>query len=197
MNPVLSETYIQLLHQIMLTQMLTELAPIIEALDKIDDNTSELLPSFQKTGASLPLYWISYLRIIKFGLNYKNQYTANYDFFMRLYNHLRSLPAANQDQKRMINELGELLYKMDELSGQLDRAAQSLIAALRTAIHENHNIVVESRDQIVSAKVTSKGIGILKDAYRELVSIVSDIVSSMGHEQSIMRMSRLMAPPDL
>lgn len=197
MDASLSETYIQLLHQIILTQMLTELAPIIDELDKIEDNTNELLPSFQKTGASLPMYWISYLRIIKFGLNYKKQYTTNYDFFMRLYNYLRALPTANQDQKRMINELGELLYRMDELSGQLDRAAQSLTSALRSAIHENHNIIIESRDQIISSKVTAKGVSIIKDAYRELVSVISDIISSMGREQSIMRMSRLMAPPDL
>lgn len=197
MQKEIVQAYVELLHQIILAGDTADLSAILNQLDGLKDGTDAMLASFQKKGTEMPAYWISYLRVIKFAQNYRASYTRNYDFYYRLYDYLHSMPSRNTDQERMVQEIGKMLYAMDDLSGRLDRAVTGLVEALRNGILESHNIVTESKDRILASKVPQKAIQWLDDPYHELTAVTTEIIASLEHERSLYRLSRLMAPPEI
>lgn len=197
MQEEIVQAYVELLHQIILAGETSDLPKLLAQLDHLRDGTDGMLPSFQKKGMEMPAYWISYLRVVKFAQNFRTTFTKNYEFYMAVYDHLRSMTKRNGDQERMVQEIGETLYTMDDLSGRLDRAVTSLVESLRRGILENHNIVTESRDRILASKVAPKAVRLLDDPYHELTAVTTEIISSLEHERSLLRLSRLMAPPGL
>lgn len=197
MQKEIVQAYADLLHQFILTGETGDLPAIMNQLDSLKDGTDGLIGSFQKKGTEMPAYWIAYLRVVKFALNYRAAYTKNYDFYIRLYNYLRNLPERDADQERMLTEIGETLYSMDDLSGRLDRSVTSLVEALRKGILESHNIVTEARDRILAARVSKKAVPLLEDPYHELTAVTTEIIASLEHEHSLHRLCRLMAPPEL
>lgn len=197
MQKEIVQAYVELLHQIILADDTADLSAILNQLDGLKDGTDAMLASFQKKGTEMPAYWISYLRVIKFAQNYRASYTRNYDFYYRLYDYLHSMPSRNTDQERMVQEIGKMLYAMDDLSGRLDRAVTGLVEALRNGILESHNIVTESKDRILASKVPQKAIRWLDDPYHELTAVTTEIIASLEHERSLYRLSRLMAPPEI
>lgn len=197
MQKEIVQAYVELLHQIILAGDTADLSAIVNQLDGLKDGTDAMLASFQKKGTEMPAYWISYLRLIKFAQNYRASYTRNYDFYYRLYDYLHSMPSRNTDQERMVQEIGKMLYAMDDLSGRLDRAVTGLVEALRNGILESHNIVTESKDRILASKVPQKAIRWLDDPYHELTAVTTEIIASLEHERSLYRLSRLMAPPEI
>lgn len=197
MQKEIVQAYADLLHQIILAGDTADLPAILNQLDALKDGTDAMLGPFQKKGTEMPAYWISYLRVVKFAQNYRASYMRNYDFYIRLYDYLRGLPSRNTDQERMVQEIGETLYAMDDLSGRLDRAVAGVVEALRKGILDSHNIITESRDRILASKVAQKAVRWLDDPYHELTAVTTEIIASLEHEHSLHRLSRLMAPPDI
>lgn len=197
MQQELVQSYIELLHQITQKADRAELPAVLNQLENLKDDTQGLLSSFQKKGSQMPACWISYLRIIKFAQNCRASYMRNYDFYMRLYDYLRSLSTRDADEERMIQEIGKTLYTMDDLSGRLDRSILHLMEALQKGILEQHNIITESKERIAASRVAQKNIDYLNDPYHELTAVTSEIIASLEHERSLYRLSQLMAPPEI
>lgn len=197
MDSEVIQGYINLLHQIVLSGEGSDMNTLVAHFDSLRDGTDSLLPSFQKKGSQLPAYWISYLRVAKFALNYRSSYMQHYEFYLRLYDHLRTKEGRTPDEDRMIHELSQTLYQMDDLSGHMERAVQGLMDGLRKAILESHNIVTESRDRIIAGRVAPKAVRHLNDPYHELVATVTEIIGSAERERTLHRICMAMAPQEL
>jgi hypothetical protein len=152
--------------------------------EDIQDNLLQKLESFYKP-FPLPLYFFSFLKIIKIALILKNKLFSNYNFYFNLYNKLRKKENRTEEENRLLTEVGEILYRMDEIDGNLKKTIPKLINTIQQQIQKNNNT-----ESIFLKKVTDENYEELYPVYEELIQIILNTLDELKLEKGLYKLSQ-------
>jgi hypothetical protein len=152
--------------------------------EDIQDNLLQKLESFYKP-FPLPLYFFSFLKIIKIALILKNKLFSNYNFYFNLYNKLRKKENRTEEENRLLTEVGEILYRMDEIDGNLKKTIPKLINTIQKQIQKNNNT-----ESIFLKKVTDENYEELYPVYEELIQIILNTLDELKLEKGLYKLSQ-------
>jgi hypothetical protein len=152
--------------------------------EDIQDNLLQKLESFYKP-FPLPLYFFSFLKIIKIALILKNKLFSNYNFYFNLYNKLRKKENRTEEENRLLTEVGEILYRMDEIDGNLKKTIPKLINTIQKQIQKSNNT-----ESIFLKKVTDENYEELYPVYEELIQIILNTLDELKLEKGLYKLSQ-------
>jgi hypothetical protein len=152
--------------------------------EDIQDNLLQKLESFYKP-FPLPLYFFSFLKIIKIALILKNKLFSNYNFYFNLYNKLRKKENRTEEENRLLTEVGEILYRMDEIDGNLKKTIPKLINTIQKQIQKSNNT-----ESIFLKKVTDENYEELYPIYEELIQIILNTLDELKLEKGLYKLSQ-------
>lgn len=116
-----------------------EFQTIIEELENYQEEYS---PSLSETVSGfvkpypVPLYYLSFFRIIKQAYELYRELSKHYEYYYSIYNKIRKkdIDFRTEEETRLLNEISETLYRIDELKGKLDTAAIELLFQIHREI---------------------------------------------------------------
>jgi len=152
--------------------------------EDIQDNLLQKLESFYKP-FPLPLYFFSFLKIIKIALILKNKLFSNYNFYFNLYNKLRKKENRTEEENRLLTEVGEILYRMDEIDGNLKKTIPKLVNTIQKQIQKSNNT-----ESIFLKKVTAENYEELYSVYEELIQIILNTLDELKLEKGLYKLSQ-------
>jgi hypothetical protein len=182
--------YKEIFKDIATYQKKEEINFILEELEQLSDELSENIikeiEKFSKT-FPLPLYYFSLIRIIKLAMDLKNKLFINYNYYFNLYNNLRKKINKIEEENRLLNEVGEILYRMDEIDGNLKRIIPNLIEVIRKQINQN-----QEEESVFLKKITSESYSEIYPAYEDLVKVILNLLDELKLEKGLYKLSRLL-----
>ncbi|MBI3396418.1 MAG: hypothetical protein HY042_11325 [Spirochaetia bacterium] len=137
---------------------------LVQMIEKIPDDAVEVRRQFQGGAVPdvVPAHWITALRIPKFALVLKQNLLANYDSFMNAYQVLSSKATRSKDESQLLEEIGKLLYDIDETTGEIERSIPKLLDAMRTSMTDHHNVPLDPGEDFYRSAIDEKAAAKLK-----------------------------------
>jgi hypothetical protein len=182
--------YKEIFKDIATYQKKEEINFILEELEQFNDELSENIikeiEKFSKT-FPLPLYYFSLLRIIKLAMDLKNKLFINYNYYFNLYNNLRKKINKSEEENRLLNEVGEILYRMDEIDGNLKKIIPNLIEVILKQINQN-----QQEESVFLKKITAEGYSEIYPVYEDLVKVILNLLDELKLEKGLYKLSRLL-----
>ncbi len=165
---------------------------ILSELEKISDDTSDVMTQFLENNGSppYPKYWIAVLRIIKFSLNLKSELLSGYDGFVITYQKLNAASDLTQDQSRLLHETGEFLYNTDEITGFHERCIAHCLEVTHQCLLEEFG-VTETNHTMYSFAVSRENGDRIYPHIHELYQIIIRIQKQIRIMEALNRMIRL------
>ncbi len=150
--------------------------------DKIPQNILKKIETFSKP-YPIPLFYFGLLRIVKIVLDLKKELFVNYDYYFNIYQDLRKKEFKNDDENRLLNEIGEILYRMDNIDGRLKKNLYSLLQQIYILTKEN-----KQNESIFIIKITPENYSDIYPLYEELIDILLNIVDELKLEKGLYKL---------
>lgn len=87
----------------------------------------------------------------------------------------------------MLNEVGEILYRMDEIDGNLKKIIPNLIEVIRKQINQN-----QQEESVFLKKITAEGYSEIYPVYEDLVKVILNLLDELKLEKGLYKLSRLL-----
>lgn len=188
MNPATLQFYKSIFAEC-LTSISEEVIPqILSHLEKIPDNAAEFRAAYETT-PSLPSHWITTLRFIKFSTVLASELKPNYENLMGSYQTLSG--KAGEDETKLLGEIGEFLYAVDEITGDLDRILPKLMRQIRTGMIESYGIVLQPNEAIYSDRIPDDQMVRLTIPIQELAGLCQRMIEQIKISVALSRMEKL------
>lgn len=164
----------------------------LELLEKIEDSTEEPIEEFtrHRNQVARPAHWISLLRVMKMGQVLKTQVMEKYDNFVNGYQKLSSIAKRSADQEYLFNQLGELLYSVDDSLGQYDRLSLRMMSAIHQGMLEEFGINMDANDEFFRSVIA-------RDTRTKLIAIIDEYLelcdNLVSQHRIMIALARLMA----
>ena len=167
---------------------------ILGQLEKLSDDTREIDLEFQRhldKKPEPPRHWLAILRTLKYQLNLRAGLLYRYDTFVQAYESLSRMKTPSDDQKQLLQEVGDFLYQVDDLAGIIERLLGRIIPALREAMTETHGIMIEPGDKLYHGKASDASYETLRPMLDELIGTCYKMKEQSRIETGLLRMIRL------
>ncbi len=83
--------------------------------------------------------------------------------------------------------MGEILYRMDEIDGNLKRIIPNMIELIRKHINQN-----QSEESIFLKKITVENYAEIYPIYEELIKVILNLLDELKLEKGLYKLSRLL-----
>ncbi|MCE9599431.1 MAG: hypothetical protein K8S54_15810 [Spirochaetia bacterium] len=188
MNPATLQSYKSIFAEC-LTSISEEVIPqILAHLEKLPDDAAEFRDAYE-SAPSLPSHWITTLRFIKFSTVLSSELKPNYEKLMSSYQKLSGQPGA--DEGKLLGEIGEFLYAVDEITGDLERILPRLMRQIRTGMIESYGIVLSPNEAIYSDRIPDEQLARLNIPIQELAGLCQRMVEQIKISTALSRMEKL------
>lgn len=163
-----------------------ELEKILNELEIFEDSIPESLikkiESFTKP-YPIPLFYFSIIRMIKIALDLKKELFLNYDYYYDTYQNIRKKEFKTEDENRLLNEIGEILYRMDEIDGKFKNNLFNLLQQINLQVQQS-----KKDDTIFLSKITPESYPIIYPLYEELIDILLMILDELKIEKGFYKL---------
>lgn len=150
--------------------------------DNIPQNILKKIETFNKP-YPIPLFYFGLLRIVKIVLDLKKELFIHYDYYFNVYQELRKKEFKNQDENRLLNEVGEILYRMDNIDGKLKKNLYSLLQQIYVLTKDN-----KQNESIYIRKITPENYPEIYPLYEELIDILLNILDELKLEKGLYKL---------
>ena len=166
---------------------------MLTMLENIPDEASELRGLFDKDEGGLrpPNHWIGVLRFMRFGLGLKNDLMSEYDSFVEDYQSLSSKAERNTDEEKLVAEIGDFLFKVDEQLGDQERLIQKLIVELNKTLVEKYGMQFSPAEGFYRAEMDREACEVLNPLLLELMEISRAMSGQVRLMKVLVRIRRL------
>ncbi|GIX41600.1 MAG: hypothetical protein KatS3mg129_1333 [Leptospiraceae bacterium] len=187
-NPL--ELYKELYKDMIDVHKKDEYDKVISELESYQEEIPEKLltkiESFTKP-YPVPLYYFSFLRIIQIALSLKKKLFLNYNYYFNLYNKLRKKDERIEEENRLLNEVGEILYRMDEIDGNLKRIIPQLLEVIHKQIQKDNK-----EESIFLKKINKESYEEIYPIYEELIHNIHNLIDELKLEKGLFKLSKLL-----
>lgn len=194
LSPAIIHEYSRVLAD--LTNVITneQLPMLLDVLERVPDEAGDLqkkfetdLPALRKT-----VTWLDYVRLLRFSVNLRAGLAGQYDLFVQAYQQLSTRPQLSSDERKLLGEIGDFMYAVDDVGGKYERLSLRLITELSKSLKLTYGILHEPNRTLYSHEVH-------EDHARRLMPLINDLVT-LGHEMheqvkvmtALVRMRKLM-----
>lgn len=189
------EIYKEIYKEILLSTKTIELETIIHKIEKIDDDEifekEELLnkiESFTKP-YPIPLFLFSFLGIFKICLTLKKNLNQNYDFYLKIYNDLRKKENLNEEESKLFFEVGEILYRINDLDHKSNKALTELLINIKKIVNENLN---KSENNIFLIQINNNNYYEVYPYYEKLIDIILTYIDEKKLEKGLYKLCTML-----
>lgn len=158
-----------------------EIDKIIKELETFEDDipktTIKKIETFTKP-YPLPLYYFGLLIIIKIVLDLKKELFMNYKYYYDTYNDFRKKEFKTEEEDKIFTEVGEILYRMDEIDSKFKKNVSTFIQQINLKINKN-----KQDESIFLSKITPESYTEIYPIYEELMDILLNIINEIKIEK--------------
>lgn len=171
-----------------------QLSRIISYLEQIPDSTVDIEKAFEvrHEAISKPQRWLDALRFVRFVIARKNRLSDQYDEFVRAYQDLSAISERDADQEKLLKEVGDLMYNIDDLSGIYERLVEKLLQTLSISIRDVHGMLNEPDEEVYRAPIRDDQQVRIGPVFRELSELAARFHEQIQIMEALLRMRRLL-----
>ncbi|MCB1326599.1 MAG: hypothetical protein H7A21_04440 [Spirochaetales bacterium] len=183
--------YVDILNELAAILVDDELKHIVQQIGLVDDPADDL---DLDDDAPAPTFWVDVLRLPRLGLHQQAAIDEQYDAFVKAYQELTRISHRDEDQERLLQEIGDLLYRLDELTGARERLTLKLAQALSQGIKEVHGILMDRKTNLAQSTVRADQALRLTPAMAELRKNLRELGETIRIMGALARVRDLIVP---
>ena len=166
---------------------------ILIFLESINDSTMDLRSYFENSENELhsPSHWIAILRFIRVSIALINDIKINYDDFVDSYSKLSALGHPNENEEQLKNEIGNFLYKIDDLIGRQERLLNHLLQEIKNILLDTFGIWDDPAEQFFRTEITMDAMVKVEDDLKSLSQICFELVLELRIMQGLKKLKGL------
>ena len=170
-----------------------QLTALQEILDRVPDDCEDLFELLDSNADVLrnPRVWSDYLRLLRFSMLLKAEFAGPYDEFIKAYQMLSGVASPTNDQRKLLSEIGDLMYKIDELFGDYERLSDKIIQQVSASLKETYGVLLEPLDDLHSTEAHEDHAFRLSPHVKELVKFLADLKDLRKIKAALLRMRKL------
>lgn len=171
-----------------------QLNDLIRMLEQLPDDTADLIADFEnrQVERTTPVHWIAILRFLRFSLVLKSRLGSSYDDFVAAYQSLNMIKNPDADHHRLIQELGNYLYRVDEIFGDLDRLVARLLTEINQGLVSIYGIQPDPGALFYRGKMSEEVGTIIQPLLKALLRQCYDMLEQLRIMQALWRMKKLL-----
>lgn len=189
----LRHEYNRMLHDLANVITNEQLPMLLGVLERIPDPADDLHTKFEENPGDLryPKTWLDFIRLLRFSLMLKAPLSAQYDNFVQAYQVLSTTPNMGPDQTKLLGEIGDLMYNIDDLAGDHERLATKIITELSRDLKETYGMLMTPRHTLSSETVHEDHAFRLAPLIKDLLRLCDGMMKQLGVMKALLRMRRL------
>jgi hypothetical protein len=163
---------------------------IIQHLETIQDDAAAVRSAREDKKPGAPSHWITLLQFIKLGLVVSGELKAHYDELMGTYQTLTGRESRDENENKMLTEVGEFLYATDEATGDLDRINLRLMKSIRNEMIDQYGIVLHPNEAIYADRIPDENFERLAPMIQELTGCCDRLLDLVRVMSALLRMQK-------
>ncbi|MEQ9366809.1 MAG: hypothetical protein RIF32_21395 [Leptospirales bacterium] len=179
-----------------LTNVITneQLPLLLGVLERVPDPGIDLHAKFESDASDLhsTVTWLDYLRILRFSVNLRAGLAGQYDFFVQAYQQLSAKTELGDDERKLLGEIGDFMYAVDDLAGQYERHSMKLITELSMCLKLTYGILHEPNKKMYAHPVHEDHARRLRPLIAELITLGHQMREQVKVMTALVRMRKLM-----
>ncbi|MBX7057854.1 MAG: hypothetical protein K1X75_07290 [Leptospirales bacterium] len=137
--------------------------------------------------------WREALRLLRLSMALKSELAAEYDRFVIAYQQLSGKQKPDEDERKLIEEISALMYRIDELSGEQDRFALRYIGELSKALKAVHGIMLELDPGAMEETIPPAQLAQLQPEQEQLMKLTQELLQQVRIMTVLIRLRKLIA----
>ena len=166
---------------------------ILIFLESINDSTMDLRSYFENSENELhsPSHWIAILRFMRISISLINDIKKDYDDFVDAYSKLSGLGHPNENEEQLKNEIGNFLYKVDDIIGRQERLLNHLIQEIKNILMDTFGIWDDPAEQFFRTEITLDAMIKIEEDLKTLSQICFELVLELRIMQGLKKLKSL------
>jgi len=162
-------------------------------LERIEDDAQDVIESFESHNMNppIPSHWISLLRILRMSMSLIRRIYEKYDTFVSTYSNISSKAERTPDETTLHREIGEFLYKVDDLMGNHERLLSKLLTNMKTLLIDEYGISDDPDADFYRAHIPSEAQIKIKLEIQELYALCKEVSEEMQIMLGLDRLRKL------
>ena len=167
---------------------------ILSVLENVPDEARDLHSLFAGDQRRLhhPIVWLDYVRLARFCVHLKAELSAQYDLFVQAYQTLSVKPNPATDEQKLLREIGDFMYVVDDLAGNYERLSIRVITELSKSLKLTYGILYEPNDLLYSHPVHEDHASRILPLIGELIQLCDQMREQVKIMVALERMRRLL-----
>ncbi|MCR9143263.1 MAG: hypothetical protein NXI24_13490 [bacterium] len=179
-----------------LTNVITneQLPMLLGVLERVPDPGTDLHEKFEADSSDLhtTVTWLDFLRILRFSVNLSSGLAGQYDLFVQAYQQLSAKPDPGEDERKLLGEIGDFMYAVDDLAGQYERHSMKLITELSKSLKLTYGVLHEPNKTMYAHPVHEDHARRLRPLIAELITLGHGMREQVKVMTALVRMRKLM-----
>lgn len=167
---------------------------ILSRLELISDDTEDLYTLFKRDPGLLakPGFLLDILRLVHFSSRLKRELGAQYDNFVSSYQLLSTRENRDDDESKLFQEIGDLMYQIDDLSGRHERLSDRLIKTMIRSLIDLLRTEQSDDSRMVYSTAVREDIQLrFRPLIEELLTLSASLYEQIAIMHALSRMRRL------
>ena len=168
-----------------------QLPQIIENLDQIEDDVSDLIRAIEDGKRGAPGHWLNLFRFLKLGLVLQKTLKESYDSIVTTYQTLTAKAQRNPDEDQLLKESGDFLYAVDEVTGDTDRLLPRIMQEIRGAMLRTYGIVLTPDEAIFADRIPEAEMARLDAHVEQMMALCHKMYEQVRLMHALVRIQKL------
>ncbi|MCS7204517.1 MAG: hypothetical protein NZ853_02350 [Leptospiraceae bacterium] len=160
--------------------------------EKISESIIQFIEGLHKPYL-MPLYFLSLLRITKQTILIKNDLLKNYNYYFQVYQSLRKkeLELITEEEKELLNEISETLYRLDEIKSKSEKAIKELLFIIANESKKQKKFL-SPKEMRTNAyflfKINEENYSIIYPHYENLINLFLSMIDERKLQSGLLRL---------
>lgn len=191
MTPELVRSYKVIFSECLTAVSDQQLPQILENLDQIGDDASDLVKAMEEGKRGAPAHWLNLFRVLKLGLVLQKTLKGSYDSIVATYQTLSAKTPRNADEDQLLREAGDFLYAVDEVTGDTDRLLPRIMQEIRGAMVRTYGIVLTPDEAIFADRIPEAEMARLDGLVEQMMALCHKMYEQVRLMHALVRIQKL------
>ena len=166
---------------------------ILIFLESIKDPATDLRSFFEniETEIHSPSHWIAILRFMRVSLAVTEDIKAKYDNFVDSYSKLSGRGHPDENEENLQKEIGNFLYKVDDLMGRQERLLGHLIQEIKNILMDTFGVWDNPAEQFFRTEITLDAMFRIEEDLKSLSKLCHELILELRIMQGLQKLKDL------
>lgn len=178
-----------------LTNVITneQLPLLLGVLERVPDEAADLHQQFETDAPQLhrAVSWLDYLRLLRFSASLSTGLADQYDLFVQAYQQLSAKTGLEENERKLLGEIGDFMYAVDDLAGHYERHSLKLITELSKSLKLTYGVLHEPNHAMYAHAVHEDHARRLHPMIEELIGLGHGMREQVNIMTALVRMRKL------